>query len=262
MVNGLRVGDAVARYLASVPEEGRRPAQQELQRFLLWCGRDKTVESLTPRDIGRYAENARDNQLEPLRTFLASLSKQKLTNEDLSKAIRARRPTTGRATTRTATVTAQRPPRQTPRLTSEGHAQLQAELESLIAERPKVAEELRKALADGDISENAPLDAMRDYQGQLEARIRELEALLRSARVVENGVSELVGQGSNVLLRDLSSGETLRYFLVDPAEANPRQGKLSVTSPLGQALIGRGVGEEVEVAAPAGTWRYRIEPSQ
>jgi transcription elongation factor GreA len=242
--------------LATVSEEARRPAQQELQRFLLWCGRDRAVESLTSREIGRYAENARDTQLEPLRTFLASLAKQKLTSEDLSKSVRARRPSTGRAT---RTQSTSRSSRQSARLTSEGHAQLQAELEGLIAERPRVAEELRKALADGDISENAPLDAMRDYQGQLEARIRELEALLRGARVVENGVGEIVGQGSNVRLRDLSTGETLRYFLVDPAEANPRQGKLSVTSPLGQALIGRGVGEEVEVAAPAGIWRYRIE---
>ena len=258
MVNSVTVGDAVARYLATLPEEARRPAQQELQRFLLWCGRERSVDSLTGREIGRYAENARDAQLEPLRTFLASLAKQRLTSEDLSKAIRARRPTTGRA----AQATAQRAPRQAPRLTGEGHAQLQAELEALIGERPRVAEELRKALADGDISENAPLDAMRDYQGQLEARIRELEALLRTARVVENGATSVVGQGSTVLLRDLSSGETLRYFLVDPAEANPRQGKLSITSPLGRALLGRGVGEEVEVAAPAGTWRYRIEPSE
>jgi hypothetical protein len=115
--------------------------------------------------------------LEPLRIFLASLAKQRLTSEDLSKAIRARRPTNSRQ----SSAIAQRSSRQAARLTSEGHAQLQGELEALVGQRPRIAEELRKALADGDISENAPLDAMRDYQGQLEARIRELEALLRGA---------------------------------------------------------------------------------
>ena len=260
MANTLSVGDAIVRYLGTTPDESRQRAQQELQRFVLWCGRDRLIDSLTARDVSRYDEEqrrgGRTTQSETLRAFFATLAKQRLTSEDLSKAIRIRRATTSTAPLPAGGV---RIPRQA-RLTNEGHNQLQTELTSLIAERPRVAEELRKALADGDISENAPLDAMRDYQGQLEARIRELEALLKDARVLYDGATESVGLGSTVLLRDLSNGETLRYFLVHPAEANPRQGKLSVTSPLGRALLGKGMGEEVEVAAPAGVWRYRIEP--
>jgi transcription elongation factor GreA len=118
---------------------------------------------------------------------------------------------------------------------------------------------LRLAAADKDFRENAPLDAMREYQGQTESRIRDLEAILESAVVVEHNAGALgVELGSVIQLRDLASGEDLRYSLVDPTEANLAQGKLSVASPVGQALLGKESGQVVEVAAPVGTFRYQV----
>jgi transcription elongation factor GreA len=94
----------------------------------------------------------------------------------------------------------------------------------------------------------------------VEARIRELEAILRSAVATTKEVDTAkVTLGSTVTLHDFSCGEELRYTLVHPREASPAKGKLSIASPTGKALLGRGWGEVIDVAAPAGTLRYRIE---
>ena len=146
-------------------------------------------------------------------------------------------------------------------LTADGHAALVAELKNLRAQRPRVADELRLAMADKDFRENAPLDAAREHQAYLEARIREIEATLKNAIIV-TGVPQSdarVGVGSAVLLRNLKSGAEVRYILVSPSEVNPAEGKISFASPVGRALMERGAGEEVDVKAPAGTLRFRIE---
>jgi len=146
------------------------------------------------------------------------------------------------------------------RLTSTGKAALELELQTLIANRPRIAQELHDARADGDVRENAPLDAAREAQGQMEARIREVEGMLRLAVIVED---ELPGDaahvGCQIVIHNVSTGMQQSYQLVNAAEAKPGTGKLSVASPVGQALVGKRVGEEVQVAAPSGVVRFRIE---
>jgi transcription elongation factor GreA len=148
-------------------------------------------------------------------------------------------------------------------LTPEGHAALLAELEALKAQRPKIAEQLRLARADKDFRENAPLDAARDAQGHLEARIREVESILHKAVIIDGGGAgsqqATVQLGTTVLVRDLDAGKESQYTLVNPSEASPREGKLSAASPVGRALLDKTVGEEVEVQVPAGTMRLRVE---
>jgi transcription elongation factor GreA len=154
------------------------------------------------------------------------------------------------------------------KLTLEGKAALEQELDALKAERPRIAAELRAARADGDISENAPLDAAREAQAHLEARIRDLEATLRQAVIDDGGgvAPETSGDaariGCSVVICNLATGTQLTYQLVNAVEARPGTGRLSVESPVGQALVGRRVGEEVQVAAPSGTVRFRIESVQ
>jgi transcription elongation factor GreA len=117
-------------------------------------------------------------------------------------------------------------------------------------------------MADKDFRENAPLDAAREHQAHLEGRIREIEATLRHAVIVGEGSPQSnarVGVGSAVLLRNLKSGTEVRYILVSPSEVNPAEGKISIVSPVGKALMERRAGEEVDVKAPAGTLRFRIE---
>ncbi|MEW6034898.1 MAG: GreA/GreB family elongation factor, partial [Chloroflexota bacterium] len=139
-----------------------------------------------------------------------------------------------------------------------GYTRLKTELESLEEQRPHVVEEIRKAAADKDFRENAPLQAAREQQGYLEGRIRELEATLKSAKVVSEQKRERIDAGDCVLLHDLASGDELSVTLVYATEANPALGRISMASPMGKALLGHAQGDIVEVAAPAGQLRYRV----
>jgi transcription elongation factor GreA len=147
-------------------------------------------------------------------------------------------------------------------LSSEGYAALEAELKALVAQRPVIAEELRRAMMDKDFRENAPLDAAKEKQAHLEGRIREIEAILKNAVVRESRSGQIASQvrlGSTVLLSNVSSGATVRYTIVGPSEASAQDGKISDVSPVGRALLERREGDEVEVEAPAGVVRFRIE---
>jgi len=115
------------------------------------------------------------------------------------------------------------------------------------------------ARADGDISDNAPLEAARELQVKTESRIRELEEMLRRTEVVKPGSNKGgIRIGSQVVLHDVGGAKDTAYTLVDTAEANPTLGKISQDSPLGRAVLGRKKGDEVVVQAPKGDLRYRI----
>jgi transcription elongation factor GreA len=145
-------------------------------------------------------------------------------------------------------------------MTAEGYAALQQELEALKAQRPLIAEEIRRAALDKDFRENAPLQAAREKQSHLETRIRELESMLRRAVIVDDrGDGQRVQLGSTVEVRNLNTGATARYTIVGPAEADAKAGKISSASPVGRALLDRREGDEVEVEVPAGPLRLRIE---
>ena len=122
-------------------------------------------------------------------------------------------------------------------------------------------DDMRRAAADKDFRENAPLDAAKEQRGHLEGRIMELEEILRSAEIIEeqSGVSQGVSLSDSVVLQDLTSGEEVRYTLVSPEEVDPSRGRISVASPIGKAITGKGVGDIVEVTAPAGRLRYQIK---
>jgi transcription elongation factor GreA len=228
-------------------------------RFVRWYGAERHTSELRGPDVSAYAEalgsSAVDGpqRLEVLRAFFGFVRKQRLTPTNLATHLRLRKAATlavgagGIA--------------EEVHLTPEGHAALQAELASLRGQRPKVAEELRRAMADKDFRENAPLDAAREHQALLEARIRDIEGILKHAVTVGKGPrsNDRVSVGSKVLLRNLKSGAEVRYVLVSPSEVNPAEGKISIASPVGKALVERSAGEEVEVKAPAGTMRFRIE---
>lgn len=144
-------------------------------------------------------------------------------------------------------------------LTREGYERLKAELEYLrTVRRQEVARRLHEALAEGDILENAELEAARNEQAFVEGRIMELEMLLGTAEIVEaEQPSGVVSVGSRVtVVEDNGSPET--YHIVGPAEADPSQGRISYESPLGKALLGHQVGDEVRVNAPARVIVFRI----
>ena len=141
---------------------------------------------------------------------------------------------------------------------------MQSELTALIDERPIIIEEIQKAASDKDFKENAPLDAAREQQGKLEARIKEIEATLKVATLMDAkaNTGHTISIGDVVVLCDINSNEQIQYKLVDIREANPSKGKISIVSPIGRALLGQKKGDEITVQAPAGTLPYKIEDIQ
>ena len=143
---------------------------------------------------------------------------------------------------------------------AEGFAMLTDELKRLRLERPSIVEAIEEARAHGDLSENAEYHAAKERQGQVEAMIADLEDKLSRAMVIDP--TSLSGDkvifGATVTLTD-EDDKTVRYQLVGQTEADARVGRISYNSPLGRALIGRQVGEEVEVSTPSGDRYYEIE---
>ena len=146
-------------------------------------------------------------------------------------------------------------------LTKFGAEKLKEELHQLkTKERRNVIDAIAEARSHGDLSENAEYDAAKERQGFIEARIAELEGKLADARIVDiaNRTSETVVFGATVTMMDLSSSEKRQYMLVGPDEGDIKNGKISVQSPVGKALIGKRIGDQVEVTTPAKVVEYEV----
>ncbi len=146
-------------------------------------------------------------------------------------------------------------------LTYEGLKEREEELRILKTIRRKdVAEKIKEARGQGDLSENAEYDAAKEEQAEIEARIVVLEKMLRNAEVIDEEELDknIISVGSKVRLYDQEFEEEVEYSIVGSAEANPVNGRISNESPLGNALLGRKTGEDVLVEAPAGTIKYTI----
>lgn len=139
--------------------------------------------------------------------------------------------------------------------------ELREELHNLkFVKRPELSKAIATARAHGDLSENAEYDAAKEAQQHLERRIAQLEETLAGARPLEKMdiPADVCYLGATVALLDLEDGSEEAYTLVAPPEADPRQGRLSVESPIGKGLLGSRVGDEVAIEIPEGTVRYRV----
>lgn len=146
-------------------------------------------------------------------------------------------------------------------LTREGYEKLKEELEFLKGpERTRIAEAIREAKSHGDLRENAAYHEAKMNQGRLEGRIHDIQKALEIAKVVDvaDDAAEHIQLGSSVVLKSLDNGAESTVELVGAFEADPSQGKVSIASPLGSALLERKVGDEIEVQAPKGLKRYAI----
>ena len=146
-------------------------------------------------------------------------------------------------------------------LTKEGYDEIVAEHENLVAvRRAEVAEKLKEAIAQGDLSENADYDAAKNEQAELEERIYKLENMIRKAKIIDD--SQLEGDqvtvGLTVKVLDIDEDEEDEFTLVGSTEADPFEGKISNESLVGAALIGTTVGDEISVEVPDGIVRYRV----
>ncbi|MDD3609120.1 MAG: transcription elongation factor GreA [Halothiobacillaceae bacterium] len=147
-------------------------------------------------------------------------------------------------------------------ITAEGAARLEEELKRLRnVERPRVIQAIAEARAHGDLKENAEYHAAREEQGFIEGRIKEIEHKLANAQVID--VTKLPNNGKvifgcTVVVMDLDNDNELTYRIVGDDEADIRENRLSVHSPIARALVGKSEGDEVQVEAPSGTRTYEI----
>ncbi len=255
------LSEAASRFLASLPPAARALSQQEVSRFVRWYGRERVLAELTAPDIANYAEQLSLSdtdyikKLGLIQAFLVYASKEGWSKRNLAPHLKAKK-----GKPRRKAAFKQNSP-ETISLTQQGYTALEAELVTLKGKRAGAIDEVRRAAADKDFRENAPLDAAREQYGHLEGQIKELEETLKLA-VILDGTKEVtlkVGTGDSITLRDLASGEELHYMMVSSKEVDPARGKISRASPIGKAVNGRGQGEVIEVIAPAGKLRYRLE---
>ena len=146
-------------------------------------------------------------------------------------------------------------------LTYAGLKKYEDEMEDLkINRRKEVAEKLKEAMAQGDLSENAEYDAAKDEKRDIEARIEEIEKILKNVEVIpeEDVKLDKVNVGCTVTIHDLDEDEDLDYSIVGSNEANSLEGKISNESPVGKALMGAKVGDTVTVETQAGSFQYRV----
>ena len=275
---GMTVAEAIREYLSSLSEGDRAAQQADLQRFLRWLPNEARLGRLRGEEVERYQEQiersgADQSRLEPVRTFLTGAHKRGWTEFNFGKLIKlkrasrstARKPVTTKLSDYSASANAQPSASangdEIAHITREGYDELKKELDYLTTEkRAEIAHDLAEARIDKDFRENAPFDAAKQHQAEVEARINQLQRIIATAQIVDARANHgRIGIGASIVLRDLTHDEELSYTLVGSSEANPRAGKISIASPVGRALIDRRAGDEVEVEAPLGIIRYRVE---
>ena len=272
------IQEALDMYVRSLKSGGRSKGKtggndkpidhKALYQFVQYFSPGTSLQKLTPSDIGTYAESVNGTgttprateQLQAVKDFLAYAKKSEgLTEENLARYVRLRKV---RSRTGGAGATVVSSESQIIELTSEGHAQLVKQRDRLVAESESLVEEIRRARADGDVTENSPLDAAREEQGRVEARIQEITATLEKSVIIEEGQArerKVVKIGARVEVKDLDSGrEPKVYTLVNKTEANPLELRISDDSPMGKALLGKRVGQKLQVDTPRGKQNYEV----
>lgn len=146
-------------------------------------------------------------------------------------------------------------------MTAEGFRNMEAELQRLKAvERPRIIQAIAEARAHGDLSENAEYHSAKEAQGMNEAKVADLEDKLSRADIIDT--SKLSGStikfGATVTLEDEDSGDKVKYMIVGDSEANVKEGKISISSPIARALIGKAKGDSAEVTTPRGSRSYEV----
>ena len=275
VAEAISAGDASTHFLNALEPEKARDERPEVERFVEFLGGERQMAEITGEDIGGYlrdrfpelfAEADGDapteldedsaSTIEPVRGFLAYASRLAFTEENLVPFLMLGERAGG---ARGGAGAAAELGGRAYYVTIEGLAALEREHEELKGKRPEIAEALRAAMADKDFRENAPLDAARDQQAHLEARIRAIEDQLRHAVIIDPGMKAgRANVGSTVKVLNLEHDREQTFQLVSPSEVDTAGGKISVESPVGIAVINHVPGDEVVVKAPAGEVRLRV----
>ena len=248
-------------------------AHEELKRFARALattpslgGSSPEVSALGAKVITDYVSMATGatvdgvRRLEPVREFLKYLFASGQTAKiNLGKYVRAA--SKKKVRSQTAGPVGTHSQQEQHRLTEEGMRDLEGQLDTLKDELPNVVKEIARAAADKDVRENAPLEAARERQGHIQSRIRDIESVLASALAISqsDGDAKVIGVGSTVRVRNTGgTKKSVDYTIVSPIEARPSAGKLSMASPVGKELLGKEVGDQVEVVTPRGATTFVV----
>lgn len=259
----LSLNEAFQTYVRQMPKDTKKAAQPEIAKFVRWIGPARLIDTIIPSEIGEYNEifgaktATRDatERLSAVKLFLTFLKKKDHIKVNLAQHLRLRKSRTA-ASKAVSMVDSTR----SVSLTQSGYNEMTKQLTSLNQERVRIVEDIQRAAADGDVRENAPLEAAREAQGMTIGKIRELEATLKVAVIIDakSQDSGRVHIGSKVELTETTSNKTVKYQLVEPNEANPLASKISIVSPVGSAILGHKLSEEVKVKTPRGQQVYKI----
>ena len=256
------VGEYTGNHLKD--KDKTQAAIREINRFVKHFQGDRILQTITPSQIGVYAEQVAKNTtseeavegLQAVRKFLAYVHKQEITEVNLATHFRVRKSKGGVKAGRGKSLSQ----KGGQEMTQEGHDQLTSEKELLESNRVTISEAIQTAAEDGDVRENAPLEAAREQQGREEARIKEIEGMLRSAIIVDSSGkgAKTARVGTTIVIEDTDRKKKSKYTLVSPSEANPLEGKISDASPLGKALIGKRTGQKAVAVTPKGQTNLKI----
>ena len=256
---------AVGAYTEGLKDKDKTvPAVREINRFVKHFRGETDFSSITPSQIGTYAEEACKNGssseaiegLQAVRKFLTYAFKENRTTVNLATHFRIRKSkisSSSKIEDGSAYGSGQE-------MTPDGYEQLVSEKDSLESNRVRISETIHTAASDGDVRENAPLEAAREQQGREESRIKEIDSMLRTAIIVDASGrgTEKVRIGTTIQIENLERKKKFKYTLVSPSEANPLEGKISDASPLGKAFIGKRVGQRASAETPKGTSNFKI----
>lgn len=259
----LSLNEAFQTYVRQMPKDTKKAAQPEIAKFVRWVGPTRLIDTIIPSEIGEYNEifgaktATRDatERLSAVKLFLTFLKKKEHIEVNLAQHLRLRKSRTA-ASKAISMVDSTR----SISLTQSGYNEMTKQLTALNEERVKIVEDIQRAAADGDVRENAPLEAAREAQGMTIGKIQELEATLKVAVIIDakSQDSGRVHIGSKIELTEITSNKTVKYQLVEPNEANPLASKISIVSPVGSAILGHKIGEDVKVKTPRGQQVYKI----
>lgn len=260
------LSEALKKYVeAKKNGKGVQDGYQELRKFVDWFGGERVITGFKPSEIADYPQQKgiagpdAAERLRPVKDFLKHWKDKGWVENSLSTHLRIPRPrgSGSRAADNRAALDDGRT-----HLSQQGYDRLLAQLNDLKTQRVEVIEEIKLAMSDKDYRENAPLDAAKEKQGFIESQIRTLEADLSNAQILPEG--EITNKtrssvGAEITLKDMDSGKVVNYTLVDAREADVASGRISTQSPVGQALLDRMIGENVEITVPKGKLRYLVQ---
>ncbi len=249
-------------------KKATKDGYQELRKFVRWSG-DREVGKFTPHDMEQYARevgqsgaDSAQRRLQPVKAFVDYWKEQGWISIRLATHLRPPRSRTSGAVRSASPRLVKAMEEGKTYLSQEGYNRLLQQVEDLKAERAGVTEEIRRAMADKDFRENAPLDAAKDRQGRIETQIRELEASIANAEILQEGGDGVITRstvGARMKVKNKDSGEVVEYTLVDAREADVASRRISIQSPVGQALLDHSIGAEVVIPTPKGTLTYIVQ---